>query len=154
MLEIRKNIRILIIEDNPGDVRLLTDALAQLKAQIDIRIASDGAEGLKIIFNSSQLGDSELWQPDLIFLDLNLPKVDGHEVLARLKGDRVKHLIPVIILSSSRAERDVNRAYEAHANAYIRKPTSLDDLNNAVRGLKAFWIDTVHLPKVPDTPGN
>ena len=143
-----RDIRILIIEDNPGDVRLLKDALKELKARVDIRVAPDGAEGLRIIYNSNPgLG---AWHPDLIFLDLNLPKVGGHEVLARLKADPDKRLIPVIVLSSSRAENDINRAYEAHANAYIRKPTSLDDLMNAVRGLKSFWIDTVRLPNVPD----
>lgn len=141
-----RDIRILIIEDNPGDVRLLKDALKELKAPVDIRVAPDGAEGLRIIYNSN--GDA--WHPDLIFLDLNLPKIGGHEVLARLKDDPDKRLIPVIVLSSSRAENDINRAYEAHANAYIRKPTSLDDLMNAVRGLKSFWIDTVRLPNVPD----
>jgi CheY-like chemotaxis protein len=142
-----RDIRILIIEDNPGDVRLLKDALKELKAPVDIRVATDGAEGLRITFNRDT--GSELWHPDLIFLDLNLPKISGHEVLARLKTDPDTRPIPVIILSSSRAENDINRAYEAHANAYIRKPTSLDDLMNAVRGLKSFWIDTVRLPKIP-----
>lgn len=142
-----RDIRILIIEDNPGDVRLLMDALKELKARVEIRVATDGAEGLKVIFNRNTGADP--WHPDLVFLDLNLPKVGGHEVLARLKADRDKRLIPVIVLSSSRAENDINRAYDAHANAYIRKPTSLDDLMNAVKGLKNFWIDTVRLPKVP-----
>ena len=142
-----RDIRILIIEDNPGDVRLLRDALKELKAPVDIRVARDGAEGLRITFSKSAQADA--WNPDLIFLDLNLPKVSGHEVLARLKADPDKRLIPVIVLSSSRAENDINRAYDAHANAYIRKPTSLDDLMNAVKGLKSFWIDTVRLPKNP-----
>jgi CheY-like chemotaxis protein len=146
-----RDVRILIVEDNPGDVRLLKDALKELKAPVEIRVASDGAEGLRIIFNSN--GAAEPWHPDLIFLDLNLPKVGGHEVLARLKADPEKRLIPVIVLSSSRAENDINRAYEAHANAYIRKPTSLDDLMNAVRGLKSFWIDTVRLPKISQGHG-
>jgi CheY-like chemotaxis protein len=146
-----RDIRILIIEDNPGDVRLLKDALKELKAPVEIRVASDGAEGLRVMFNSNLSADS--WHPDLIFLDLNLPKIGGHEVLARLKEDPEKRLIPIIVLSSSRAENDINRAYEAHANAYIRKPTSLDDLMNAVRGLKSFWIDTVRLPKVSQGHG-
>ncbi|MFL6415628.1 MAG: response regulator [Bryobacteraceae bacterium] len=147
MQDYDRDIRILIIEDNPGDVRLLKDALKELKAPVEIRVASDGAEGLRIAFNDNP--ESERWQPDLIFLDLNLPKIGGHEVLARLKADPDKRMIPVIVLSSSRAENDINRAYEAHANAYIRKPTSLDDLMNAVKGLKSFWIDTVRLPKAP-----
>jgi CheY-like chemotaxis protein len=146
-----RDIRILIIEDNPGDVRLLKDALKELNAPVEIRVASDGAEGLQITFDKNRGSDS--WHPDLIFLDLNLPKIGGHEVLARLKADPDKRLIPVIVLSSSRAENDINRAYEAHANAYIRKPSSLDDLMNAVRGLKSFWIDTVRLPKVPEAQG-
>ena len=100
-----RDIRILIIEDNPGDVRLLKDCLKELKAPVDIRVARDGAEALKIIFNND-LGP-EQWQPDLIFLDLNLPKVSGHDVLLRLKNDPDKRPIPVIILSSSRAESDI-----------------------------------------------
>jgi two-component system, chemotaxis family, response regulator Rcp1 len=141
-----RDIRILIIEDNPGDVRLLKDALTELGARVEFRVASDGAEGLRMTLNEDIQSD---WQPDLIFLDLNLPKVGGHEVLARLKADPDKRLIPVIVLSSSRADSDVNRAYNAHANAYVRKPTSFDGLMNAVRGLKSFWIDTVRLPKFP-----
>ena len=147
MQDYDRDIRILIIEDNPGDVRLLKDALKELNAPVEIRVATDGAEGLKITFNKST--GSGTWHPDLIFLDLNLPKIGGHEVLARLKADPDTRPIPVIVLSSSRADNDINRAYEAHANAYIRKPTSLDDLMNAVKGLKSFWIDTVRLPKVP-----
>lgn len=147
MQDYGRDIRILIIEDNPGDVRLLKDALKELKAPVEIRVASDGAEGLKITLNKNP--GAEAWHPDLIFLDLNLPKIGGHEVLARLKADPEKRLIPVIVLSSSRAENDVNRAYDAHANAYIRKPSSLDDLMRAVKGLKSFWIDTVRLPNVP-----
>lgn len=143
MSTIERNTRILIIEDNPGDVRLLSEAFTELEARVSIRVARDGAEGLGIVLHSDY---SDGWRPDLILLDLNLPKINGHEVLARIKGDPVKRLIPVIVLSSSRAESDIERAYEAHANAYVRKPTSLEDLINAVRGLKDFWIDTARLP--------
>ena len=143
MAILNRNAQVLVIDDNPGDVRLLSEAFLQINAHVSLRVASDGAEGLRIIFESAA---REGWRPDFILLDLNLPKISGHEVLAKLKSHPEKRQIPVIVLSSSRLETDIARAYESHANAYIRKPTSLDGLMNAVRGLKSFWIDTVRLP--------
>lgn len=132
-----------MVEDNPGDVRLLEEAFHELDARLDLHVAKDGAQALEILF-----GGKDRWLPDLIFLDLNLPKVSGHEVLGRLKEDPEMRQIPVIVLTSSRAETDIRRAYESHANAYIRKPTSLDDLIACIRGFKVFWMETARLPNV------
>ena len=130
-----------MVEDNPGDVLLLREAFLEMNAGMDLRVARDGAEALDILFRNT-----DHWCPAVIILDLNLPKVSGHEVLRRLKGDAVKQLIPVVILTSSRLEADIRRAYDLHANAYIRKPNSLDELMSCMRGFQSFWMETVSLP--------
>jgi CheY-like chemotaxis protein len=136
-------IQLLIIEDNPGDVRLLEEAFEELHANIRIRVAKDGAEGIDAIAGTNQEKER---CPDLILLDLNLPKVSGHDVLVKIKSDpRTRH-IPVIVLTSSRAESDVRRAYQSHANAYLRKPSTLEGLLNTARDVKNFWMDTATLP--------
>lgn len=136
-------VHLLIIEDNPGDVRLLEEAFGELRANVEIQVAKDGAEGIQLIARASQNGDST---PDLILLDLNLPKISGHEVLAKIKSDpRTRH-IPVIVLTSSRAEADVHRAYQSYANAYLRKPSTLEGLLNTARDVKSFWMETAILP--------
>ena len=132
------------MEDNPGDVRLLEEAFQELDANVNIRVARDGAEGLEMVINPQQSQVS--WRPDLILLDLNLPKVSGHDVLTRIKAHPQTCLIPVIVLTSSRAEADVRRAYESHANAYLRKPATLDGLMNAAKDVKNFWMETATLP--------
>lgn len=131
---------VLVVEDNPGDVRLLEEAFHELNARLKLRVAKDGEEALAVLF-----GGETHWLPDLVFLDLNLPKVSGHEVLSRMKDDPAMRQIPVIVLTSSRAELDVRKAYEAHANAYIRKPTSLDELIACIRSFKSFWMETARL---------
>jgi CheY-like chemotaxis protein len=136
-------IHLLIIEDNPGDVRLLQEAFGELQANVEIQVARDGAEGIDLVTSTGQTQEGS---PDLILLDLNLPKINGLDVLARLKSDpRTRH-IPVIVLTSSRAESDVRRAYHSHANAYLRKPSTLDGLLKTVRDVKNFWMDTATLP--------
>ena len=134
----------MIIEDNPGDVRLLEEAFAELEANINIQVARDGAEGLKMVFEA--VGAQPTWHPDLILLDLNLPKVNGHDVLARLKADPETMRIPIIVLTSSRAEADVRRAYGSHANAYLKKPSTLDGLLSAARDISNFWMKAATLP--------
>jgi CheY-like chemotaxis protein len=137
-------IQLLIIEDNPGDVRLLEEAFDELRANVNIQVAKDGAEGIAVV---SRVNPNKEGFPDLILLDLNLPKVSGHDVLTKIKSDpRTRH-IPVIILTSSRAEADVHRAYEAHANAYLRKPSTLEGLLNTARDVKNFWMETAILPR-------
>ncbi len=135
---------VLLIEDNPGDVRLLEEAFQELNAEIRIEVAKDGAEGLEIALQAVEGRTG--WRPDLILLDLNLPKVNGHDVLARLKNDPRTRRIPVIVLTSSRAESDVSRAYESHANAYLKKPSTLEGLSSAVERIQKFWLETATLP--------
>ncbi|HEX7361166.1 MAG TPA: response regulator [Bryobacteraceae bacterium] len=141
---LHKPTELLIIEDNPGDVRLLEEAFRELDANVHIRVARDGAEGLEMALAATrQLPGKRL---DLILLDLNLPKISGHEVLMRLKSNPLTSRIPVIILTSSRAESDVRRAYESHANAYLKKPSTLDGLMSAAQDIKSFWMETATLP--------
>lgn len=142
--QIDKAIKVLLIEDNPGDVRLLEEAFKESEANIDIQVARDGAEGLDMVFQAPV--SQKTGYPDLILLDLNLPKVNGHDVLARIKGDPATAQIPVIVLTSSRAESDIRRAYQAHANAYLKKPSNLDGLIAAVKHIKNFWMETATLP--------
>jgi len=137
-------LELLLIEDNPGDVRLLEEAFRELQADIHMQVAKDGAEGLQIIFPASPRNPSR--HPDIILLDLNLPKVSGHDVLARIKNNPQTCRIPVIVLTSSRAESDVRRAYDSHANAYLKKPSTLDGLISAAQHIKSFWMETATLP--------
>ena len=139
-----KPVEILLIEDNPGDVRLLEEAFRELDANIHMQVARDGAEGLDIVFQAHQTNAHR--RPDIILLDLNLPKVSGHDVLMRIKNDAQTCRIPVIVLTSSRAESDVRRAYDSHANAYLKKPSTLDGLISAAQQIKSFWMETATLP--------
>ncbi len=136
-----------MIEDNPGDVRLLAEAFHEIGTDVNIRVATDGAEGIEILMKARPG-----WQPDLIILDLNLPKVHGHDVLARIKDNPQTRHIPVIVLTSSRAEADVRRAYDSHANAYVKKPSSLEGLMKAVMDFRNFWLQTVSLPSEFNAP--
>lgn len=139
-----KTIDILVIEDNPGDVRLLEEAFRELQADIRMHVARDGAEGLEYIFRQRPAGLTH--RPDIILLDLNLPKVNGHDVLAKIKTNPDTCRIPVIVLTSSRAEADIRRAYDSHANAYLRKPATLEGLLSAAQQIKSFWMETATLP--------
>lgn len=141
---LRKPTELLIIEDNPGDVRLLEEAFRELEANIHIQVARDGAEGLDMVLKPDHQPSHR--RPDLILLDLNLPKISGHDVLMRLKSNPQTSRIPVIVLTSSRAESDVRRAYESHANAYLKKPSTLDGLMSAAHDIKSFWMETATLP--------
>jgi len=137
-------LELLIIEDNPGDIRLLEEAFEELHANIHIQVARDGVEALELILESGRPGKN--LHPDLILLDLNLPKISGHDVLTRIKENPRTCCIPVIVLTSSRAESDVRRAYESHANAYLKKPSTLDGLMSAAQNIKTFWMETATLP--------
>jgi two-component system, chemotaxis family, response regulator Rcp1 len=145
----RRPFQLLMIEDNPGDVRLFAEAFQEIGTDVNIHVANDGAEGLDMVMQSrqSKLG----WQPDLILLDLNLPKMHGHEVLEKIKNNPLTRHIPVIVLTSSRAEADIRRAYDYHANAYVRKPSSLEGLMKAVLDVRNFWLQTVSLPSDLDS---
>jgi CheY-like chemotaxis protein len=141
--EPRRTAELLIIEDNPGDVRLLEEVFRELAADVHLSVARDGAEALEAVHEAVSGGR---FKPDLILLDLNLPKVSGHEVLSRLKSNPLTARIPVIVFTSSKAESDVRRAYEAHVNAYLKKPSTLDGLLSAAEDITNFWLRTATLP--------
>jgi chemotaxis family two-component system response regulator Rcp1 len=138
-------IEVLLIEDNPGDVRLLQEAFREIRVNIHLRVARDGAEGIEAV--GKEYGTDAQLFPDLILLDLNLPKISGHDVLARIKNNPQTRRIPVIVFTSSKAETDVRRAYELYANAYLRKPSSLEGLIEAAERIKNFWMECVTLPQ-------
>lgn len=141
----RRVVEILIVEDNPGDVRLTREALAESKLRNRLWVAEDGVEALAFLRREGSHRNAP--EPDLILLDLNLPKKSGREVLAAVKADtRLKH-IPVVVLTSSAAEEDVLRAYDLHANCYVVKPVDLKGLVTIVHSIEDFWLEIVVLPK-------
>lgn len=137
-------VEILLVEDNPGDVLLTQRAFAKSKIVNQLHVASDGAEAWGFLTRTGRFADAV--RPDLILLDINLPKVDGHEFLNRLKEDDDFRSIPVVMLTSSESRADVSKAYEAHANSYITKPPTLEELVKAMRSLENYWFQLVRLP--------
>lgn len=137
-------VNILLVEDNPGDVRLMKEALATNGTPNKLMVVEDGDLAIRFLRRTGAY--SEAIRPDLIFLDLNLPKRDGREVLAEVKGDLELRRIPVIVLTTSEAEKDVQRAYELHANCYVRKPTDLDEYISVIKACENFWIHVARLP--------
>jgi chemotaxis family two-component system response regulator Rcp1 len=139
-----KSINILLVEDNLGDVRLTLEAFAESKVCNQISVVNDGVEALALLRQEGKYTDAP--RPDLILLDLNLPKKDGCEVLAEIKQDPDLKRIPVVILTTSKAERDVLGTYYLHANCYITKPVDLEQFITVVKSIEAFWFDIVKLP--------
>lgn len=139
-----KPIDILLVEDNPGDVRLTREALKENKVHNQLYVVQDGVEALAFLRREGQYDGYPL--PDLILLDLNLPKMDGREVLAEIKGDPELKRIPVVILTTSAAERDIYETYNLHANCYITKPVDLDQFIDMVKSVEGFWLSIVKLP--------
>ncbi|HEX2386415.1 MAG TPA: response regulator [Candidatus Binatia bacterium] len=137
--------RILLVEDNPGDVRLTMEALKEGKILNEVRVVEDGVEALDFLYRSGKYHDAP--RPDLILLDLNLPKKDGREVLAEIKADETLKKIPVVVLTTSAAERDILRAYNLHANCYITKPVDLEQFIHVVQLIEDFWLTIVKLPR-------
>lgn len=137
-------IEILLVEDNPGDVRLTQEALKENKIRNNLHVAKDGVEAMKFLRKMNGLKDVP--RPDLILLDLNLPKKDGREVLAEIKTDDNLRSIPVVILTTSDAEDDVAKAYHMYANCYIRKPIDLNRFIDVVKVIENFWLSIVELP--------
>jgi chemotaxis family two-component system response regulator Rcp1 len=140
-----KPIEILLVEDNPGDVRLAVEALRDAKVANRLHIVEDGVEAMSFLRREGRYADVP--QPNLILLDLNLPRRDGREVLAEIKQDADLKRIPVIILTSSAAEQDVVQAYNLYANCYITKPMDLDQFLKVVRSIEDFWLIVVTLPQ-------
>jgi CheY-like chemotaxis protein len=137
-------IRILLIEDNPGDIRLTIEALKEGKILNEVVVAKDGAEALDYIYCRGKFTNCP--PPDIILLDLNLPKVDGREVLKMIKQDENLKSIPVIVMTTSKAEEDVLKSYHLHANCYITKPIDMDQFLGAIKLLEDFWLSIVVLP--------
>ena len=137
-------IEILLVEDNPGDVRLTIEGLHEGKVRNNLHVARDGVEALDFLRRQGAWPNAP--RPDLILLDLNLPRMDGREVLAELKADPALKTIPVVVLTTSRAERDVLRSYELQANCYITKPVDLEQFITVVRSIEDFWLSIVTLP--------
>ena len=137
-------IEILLVEDNPGDVRLTIESLRETKVRNNLRVARDGVEALAMLRREGP--HAEFVRPDLILLDLNLPRKDGREVLADIKADPQLRTIPVVVLTTSRAEQDVLRSYELQANCYITKPVDIEQFMTVVRSIEDFWLTIVTLP--------
>lgn len=139
-----KPIEILLVEDNPGDVRLTVEAMKETKIHNEIHVVGDGVEAMEFLRNEGRY--SEAPRPDLILLDLNLPKKDGREVLADIKSDESLRTIPVVVLTISQAEEDILKSYNLHANCYVTKPIDLDQFLKVVKSIENFWLSIVRLP--------
>ncbi len=137
-------VEILLVEDNPGDVRLTREALKEGKVYSNLHWAQDGVEALEFLRRQGKFADMP--RPDIILLDLNLPRKDGREVLFEIKNDDDLKRIPVVILTTSKAEEDVLRSYELHANCYVTKPVDLEKFIVVVQSIDRFWLTVVTLP--------
>jgi chemotaxis family two-component system response regulator Rcp1 len=144
-------VEILLVEDNPGDVRLTIEGLKEGKVHNHLHVARDGTEAMAFLCREGQHADAV--RPDLIFLDLNLPRMDGRAVLATIKSDARLRTIPVVVLTTSRAEQDVLRSYELQANCYITKPVDLEQFITVVKSIEDFWLTIVTLPPVSHPGG-
>jgi two-component system response regulator len=140
----KKRIEILLVEDNPGDIQLTRIALEDNKMSVNLSVVEDGVEALEFLRKKGKYADAP--HPDLVLLDLNLPRKDGREVLAEMKADPILRRIPVVILTTSQAEEDVLKAYNLCANCYITKPVDFDQFVKIVRSIESFWFTIVKLP--------
>lgn len=138
------SVEILLVEDSPGDVRLTTEALKEAKVRNRVHVASDGQEALEFLRRQGRFAKAP--RPDLILLDLNLPKMDGRTVLKAIKQDPDLKRIPVVVLTTSQAESDIVRSYELQASAYVSKPVDLEQFLNVVRSVEDFWLTVVRFP--------
>lgn len=141
----RKVVEVLLVEDSPGDVRLTREAFREADVSIRLHTANDGVEA--VAFLRQQGAHVHAPRPDLILLDLNLPRMDGREVLSFIKEDNCLTTIPTVILTTSDADADIQRSYQLRANAYLIKPVQLDDFENLVRSISDFWLTKVKLPQ-------
>jgi chemotaxis family two-component system response regulator Rcp1 len=144
MVERNGPIEILLVEDNPGDVRLTKEALKEGKVYSNLHTVKDGVEAMEFLRRQGKY--SSVPRPDIILLDLNLPKKDGREVLQEIKTDEALKRIPVVVLTTSKAEEDVVRTYNLHANCYVTKPVDLEKFMVVVKTIDSFWLTVVTLP--------
>ena len=140
------HVKILLVEDNPGDVRLVVEALRGSRFQNQLHVVRDGMEALAFLYRRGAYADAP--RPSLILMDLNLPKKTGSEVLADIKTDEALKRIPVLILSGSQQKRDIVECYQNHANCYITKPADLDQYLHVIRSIEEFWLTRVELPVI------
>jgi chemotaxis family two-component system response regulator Rcp1 len=138
-------IEVLLVEDSPGDVRLTREAFKDAKVHINLHVASDGAKAMAFLKHEGEYANVP--RPDLVLLDLNLPKKDGREVLEEIKESPTLKSIPVVILTTSSSETDILRSYLLHANCYITKPVGLDGFLKVVKSIDSFWLSVVKLPR-------
>jgi len=138
-------IEVLLVEDSPGDVRLTREAFKDAKVHISLHVAADGAKAMAFLKREGEYTNAP--RPDLILLDLNLPKKDGREVLAEIKVDPALKTIPVVVLTTSSSEADILRSYQLHANCYITKPVGLEGFLTVVKSIDSFWLSVVRLPR-------
>jgi len=139
-----KVIDVLLVEDDPGDVLMTREAFEHYKIRNKLHVVSDGEEAVQFLRREGEYADAV--RPDLILLDLNLPRVDGREVLALVKGDEKLRSIPVVVLTTSEAEEDILKSYHLHANAYVTKPVDFDRFLDVVRKIDEFFVTVVKLP--------
>ena len=144
MMIIDKPVEILLVEDNEGDIGLIEEVFEEAKIRNTLHIAEDGEEAILFLRGEGKFSGSP--RPDIILLDLNLPKKDGREVLREIKEDNNLKNIPVVVLTTSRAEKDILRSYDLHANAYVTKPLDFDQLIKVVKSIENFWLEIVKLP--------
>lgn len=139
------DLEVLLVEDSPGDVRLTQEAFRDANMSIHLHVATDGVEAMSFLRREGAYAKSP--RPDLILLDLNLPKMDGREVLAHIKADDSLHTIPTVILTTSESEADIVTSYELQANCYLSKPVQLDAFESLVKSINDFWLTKAKLPR-------
>lgn len=142
--EYGKAVDILLVEDNPGDVELIRESLSEGKMRNEMHVVEDGIDAMKFLHKQGKYGEAPC--PDLVLLDLNLPKKSGREVLQEIKSDPQLKFIPVVVLTSSKAEEDIVKSYNLHANCYITKPVDFDQFMQVVKSIEDFWLTVVKLP--------
>ena len=135
-----------MVEDNEGDILLTLEALHEAKIHNEINVVKDGDAALDYLHKRGKYENAET--PDLILLDINLPKIDGIEVLSRIKADEQLMVIPVVMLTTSDSEKDIFESYQSHANCYITKPVNFENFMDVIQTIKDFWINIVQLPKI------
>lgn len=142
-------IEVLLVDDSPGDVRLTQEVFRDADSEVTLHVACDGVEAMEFLNRQGAYASAP--RPDLILLDLNLPKMDGREVLVRIKEDPSLKVIPTIILTTSTAEADVVKSYQLRANCYLSKPVQLEEFDSLVRSMTDFWLTKVRLPREQET---
>jgi Response regulators consisting of a CheY-like receiver domain and a winged-helix DNA-binding domain len=142
----QNKITILLIEDNPGDVRLTQEAFKEGKKNVNLDVVMDGVEAINYLYKRGQYSEKE--SPDLILLDLNLPKMDGREVLEKVKNDDNLRMIPIIVLTTSDADQDILKSYNLHVNCYLNKPVDFDKFFDIIQKIEDFWLTTAILPSM------